>query len=111
LEPRALPRAGAAPPLVPPRSRPTSFTHPSGGGSDAGYSSYIGSGVLDADTAEWFRTEAAHDGDGGLNRTAGDRFRQALLARGYTRDPLDSYRDLRGRDAAIEPLLNRRGLK
>jgi len=111
FEQEALHRAGIDHPLVPPRYRSTYFNHTFGGGYDAGYYSYIWSEVLDADTAEWFRTEAAHDGDGGLNRTAGDRFRQALLARGYTRDPLDSYRDLRGRDAAIEPLLNRRGLK
>lgn len=110
FEHEALRSAGMDHPLVPPRYRSTYFNHTFGGGYDAGYYSYIWSEVLDADTAEWFRTEAARDGDGGLNRTAGDRFRQALLSRGDTRDPLDSYRDLRGRDAVIEPLLNRRGL-
>jgi len=97
-------------PLVPPRYRSTYFNHTFGGGYDAGYYSYIWSEVLDADTVEWFRQDAASDGDGGLNRAAGQRFREALLSRGHTRDPLASYRDLRGRDAVIDPLLKRRGL-
>lgn len=37
--------------------------------------------------------------------------RREHLGRGNTRDPLESYRELRGRDAVIEPLLERRGLK
>ena len=102
--------AGIAFPLVRPRYRTNYFAHIFTGGYSAGYYSYIWSEVLDADTVEWFRQEAARDGDGGLNRAAGSRFRQALLPRGYTRDPLASYCDLRGRDAAIDPLLKRRGL-
>src|SRR5699024_11099484 len=110
FESDALASIGLDDPLVPPRYRSTYFNHTFGGGYDAGYYSYIWSEVLDADTVDWFREEAAIDGDGGLNRDAGSRFREALLAPGHTRDPLTSYRDLRGRDAVIDPLLKRLGL-
>ncbi|MDQ1593763.1 MAG: peptidyl-dipeptidase Dcp, partial [Arthrobacter pascens] len=36
--------------------------------------------------------------------------RAELLSRGNSRDPLESFRTLRGRDAQLEPLLKRRGL-
>lgn len=110
FEAAALERAGVALEAVPPRYRSTYFNHTFGGGYDAGYYSYIWAEVLDADTVEWFRTEGAHDGDGGLNRAAGRRFREALLSRGHSQDPLVSFRELRGRDAVLEPLLARRGL-
>ena len=107
---RALEKGGAAHPLVPPRYRSTYFNHVFGGGYDAGYYSYIWSEVLDADTVEWFRTDAPRDADGSVGRAAGRRFREVLLSRGYSADPLGLYRDLRGRDADIAPLLRRRGL-
>ena len=40
----------------------------------------------------------------------GERFRRRLLQTAGTRDPLEAFRDFRGRDAALEPLLARRGL-
>ena len=67
-------------------------------------SSYIWSEVLDADTVRWFEE------NGGLTRENGQRFRDRLLAFGGSKDPLEAYRDFRGRDAEIEPLLARRGL-
>ena len=110
FEREALQRAGVGLELVPPRYRSTYFNHTFGGGYDAGYYSYIWSEVLDADTVEWFTTEGDIGGDRGLNRTAGPRFRDTLLSRGYSQDALQSFRDLRGRDARIDPLLKRRGL-
>ncbi len=107
---RALERAGVAHPLVPPRYRSTYFNHTFGGGYDAGYYSYIWSEVLDADTVEWFATDAPMDDDGRPGRAAGQRFREVLLSRGHSADPLSFYRELRGRDADIRPLLERRGL-
>jgi peptidyl-dipeptidase Dcp len=89
---------------VPPRYRTTYFNHVFASGYSAGYYSYIWSEVLDADTVEWFRE------NGGLRRENGDVFRGRLLSRGGSRDPLVSFRDLRGRDADIAPLLARRGL-
>jgi peptidyl-dipeptidase Dcp len=106
FEAKALAAAGVAHPLIPPRYRTGYFQHIfAGDGYSAGYYSYIWSEVLDAETVDWF-TE-----NGGLSRANGDRFRAELLARGNSRDPLESFRTLRGRDAALEPLLKRRGLE
>ncbi|MET0933790.1 MAG: M3 family metallopeptidase [Mycetocola sp.] len=100
----ALAAAGLDNPAVPSRYSSTYFAHTFSGGYDAGYYSYIWSEVLDADAVEWF-TE-----NGGLTRANGDRFRSLLLGVGGGKDPLEAYRDFRGRDARIEPLLVRRGL-
>ena len=105
FEAKALAAAGIAHPLIPPRYRTGYFQHIfSGAGYAAGYYSYIWSEVLDAETVDWFRE------NGGLTRSNGERFRRELLSRGNSRDPLESFRILRGRDARLEPLLKRRGL-
>ncbi|PPF71195.1 M3 family metallopeptidase [Rathayibacter sp. AY1E6] len=96
--------AGLLLPVVPPRYRSTYFAHVFSGGYSAGYYSYIWSEILDADTVEWFEE------NGGLDRSAGERFRRGVLELGGSRDPLDAYRAFRGRDARTEPLLARRGL-
>jgi len=104
FEAEALARVGLDNPAVPTRYSSTYFAHVFSGGYSAGYYSYIWSEVLDADTVEWF-----HE-NGGLTRANGDRFREYVLGIGGTRDPLEAYREFRGRDAVIEPLLTRRGL-
>ncbi|WPU07701.1 M3 family metallopeptidase [Pseudarthrobacter oxydans] len=106
FEDKALAAAGIAHALIPPRYRTGYFQHVfAGAGYAAGYYSYIWSEVLDAETVDWF-TE-----NGGLTRANGQRFRQELLSRGNSRDPLESFRSLRGRDARLDPLLKRRGLE
>jgi peptidyl-dipeptidase Dcp len=104
FETAALADIGLDNPAVPTRYSSTYFAHVFSGGYSAGYYSYIWSEVLDADTVEWFRE------NGGLTRDNGDRFRQRLLGVGGSKDPLEAYRDFRGRDADIRPLLERRGL-
>jgi peptidyl-dipeptidase Dcp len=104
FEAEALAAVGLDNPAVPPRYSSAYFAHTFSGGYDAGYYSYIWSEVLDADTVQWFTD------NGGLTRENGDRFRQRLLGVGGSMDPLEAYRDFRGRDAVIEPLLQRRGL-
>ena len=104
FEATALHDAGVDFPLVPPRYRTTYFSHVFSGGYSAGYYGYLWAEKLDADTVEWFKEH------GGLTRANGDRFRQMLLSRGGTMDAMDMYRNFRGRDAKIEPLLERRGL-
>ena len=89
---------------VPTRYRSTYFSHIFGGGYSAGYYGYIWSEVLDADTVDWFKE------NGGLVRANGDHFREELLSRGASLDSMEMFRNFRGRDAAIEPLLKRRGL-
>ncbi|MBC7517616.1 MAG: M3 family metallopeptidase [Microbacteriaceae bacterium] len=104
FERQALAAAGLNNPAVPPRYSSAYFAHIFSGGYSAGYYSYIWSEVLDADTGDWFVE------NGGLTRANGDRFRAKLLGVGGSKDPLEAFRDFRGRDAAIEPLLVRRGL-
>ncbi len=89
---------------VPTRYRSTYFSHIFAGGYSAGYYGYIWSEVLDAETVQWFKD------NGGLTRVNGDRFRNQLLSRGGSLDSMQMYRNFRGQDATIEPLLKRRGL-
>jgi peptidyl-dipeptidase Dcp len=89
---------------VPTRYRSTYFSHIFAGGYSSGYYGYIWSEVLDADTVEWFKE------NGGLTRANGDHFRKSLLSRGGSIDSMQMFREFRGRDAVIEPLLRRRGL-
>ncbi|MFI6450154.1 M3 family metallopeptidase [Streptosporangium amethystogenes] len=107
FENAALERAGIAYDLVRTRYRTNYFAHifVSGvGGYSAGYYSYIWSEVLDAESVDWFEE------NGGLTRGNGDHFRSTLLSVGGSRDVMDAFRDFRGRDPRIEPLLKRRGL-
>ncbi|MBH0009058.1 M3 family metallopeptidase [Salinibacterium sp. SWN1162] len=105
FEAQALAEVGLDNPAVPPRYSSTYFQHIFANSAyDAGYYSYIWSEVLDADTVEWF-TE-----NGGLSRENGDRFRSRLLGVGGSKNPLEAFRDFRGRDAELQPLLTRRGL-
>lgn len=105
FEAEALKQAGVDFAPVPPRYRSTYFSHIFGGGYSAGYYAYLWSEVLDAESVEWFKE------NGGLNRKNGDWFRQQLLSKGGSIDPLESFRNFRGREPRIEPLLIRRGLK
>ncbi|MDQ4213033.1 M3 family metallopeptidase [Microbacterium capsulatum] len=104
FEAAALADIGLDDPAVPTRYSSAYFAHVFSGGYSAGYYSYIWSEVLDADTVEWFRE------NGGLTRSNGERFRRRLLGVGGAKDPLEAYRDFRGRAAEIAPLLKRRGL-
>ncbi len=104
FEKAALESAGIAFAPVPPRYRTTYFNHIFSSGYSAAYYAYIWSEVLDADTVEWYREH------GGLRRANGDEFRAKVLSRGGSLDPIEAYRQLRGRDPQIGPLLARRGL-
>ncbi len=89
---------------VPVRYKSGYFSHVFSGGYDAGYYGYIWSEVLDADTVNWFKQ------NGGLTRQNGERFRNELLSRGGSIDSMDMFRNFRGQEPQIEPLLTRRGL-
>jgi len=104
FEASALKDAGVDFVPVPTRYRTTYFSHSMNGGYSAGYYAYLWSEKLDADTVEWFKE------NGGLMRKNGDHFRQTLLSRGGTSDAMEMFRNFRGRDPIIEPLLDRRGL-
>ena len=103
FEANALEKAGVKMEEVLPRYRTTYFSHITGGYS-AGYYSYIWSEVLDADTVEWFKE------NGGMKRTNGDHFRKTLLSRGNAEEALDVFKNFRGAEPNMEPLLIRKGL-
>jgi peptidyl-dipeptidase Dcp len=86
------------------RYRSTYFSHIFGGGYSAGYYGYIWSEVLDAESVDWFKE------NGGLTRKNGDHFRKQLLSRGGSIDSMQMFKNFRGREASITPLLKRRGL-
>ena len=88
---------------VPPRYSTPYFNHIMGSYS-AGYYSYIWSEVLDAESVKWFRE------NGGMTRKNGDHFRETLLSKGGSIDAMDLFRDFRGADPSVEPLLERLGL-
>ena len=60
--------------------------------------------MLDADSVEWFKE------NGGLLRDNGDHFRSTLLSKGGSVDAMTLFRDFRGADPDVRPLLVRRGL-
>jgi peptidyl-dipeptidase Dcp len=106
FEAAALHRAGMDFAPVPPRYHTTYFSHIFSGISySAGYYSYIWAEVLDADSVEWFQQH------GGLTRTNGDHFRETVLSRGGSEEPMALFRNFTGGDADIKPLLHRRGLE
>ena len=104
FERMAIENYGLAYDCVPTRYRSTYFSHIFAGGYSAGYYGYIWAEVFDADTGEWFKE------NGGLNRKNGDHLRSKLMSQGGSIDSLEMFRNFRGRDAVIEPLLKRRGL-
>jgi peptidyl-dipeptidase Dcp len=87
------------------RYRSPYFRHIFGGGYSAGYYAYVWAEVLDADAfAAFTATGDIFDPATALS------FRQNILERGGSDEPMDLYRKFRGRDPGIEPLLARRGL-
>lgn len=89
---------------VPPRYRSSYFSHIFGGGYAAGYYAYLWTQMLADDGYQWFVDQ------GGLTRENGQRFREAVLSRGNSCDLEALYRDWRGHDPLIEPMLKNRGL-
>ena len=86
------------------RYRSTYFSHIFSGGYSAGYYSYKWSEVLDADAFEAFKETSLFD-----SKTASS-FRENILSRGGTEDPMVLYKRFRGREPSIDPLLKRSGL-
>jgi len=90
---------------VPPRYRSSYFQHIWGNGYAAGYYAYLWTEMLADDAFVAFKD------NGGMTRANGDRFRKMVLSRGNTEDLATMYRNWRGQDPQIEPMLENRGLK
>jgi peptidyl-dipeptidase Dcp len=103
FEEEALNKLGLIPEIVV-RYRSTYFSHIFSGGYSAGYYSYKWSEVLDADAFEAFKETSLFD-----TETAAS-YREYILSKGGTEDPMELYKKFRGREPSIEPLLKRDGL-
>lgn len=90
---------------IPPRYRSTYFAHIWGGGYAASYYAYLWSDVLSADAFQWF---VEH---GGMSRENGQHYRDTILARGGTDEPMNLYVKFRGKEPDVKPLLEERGLQ
>lgn len=91
-------------PEIAPRYRSTYFTHIIGG-YEAGYYSYLWAEVLDADAFESFRQNGIFDPE------TCKSFRTNILEKGDTDDPMVLYKNFKGAEPNVEPLLKNRGLK
>jgi len=86
------------------RYRSTYFAHIFAGGYSAGYYGYTWAEVLDADAFQAFKETSLFDQKTAL------AFRQNILEKGGTDDPMKMYIAFRGKKPSIEPLLKGRGL-
>ncbi|MDH3336757.1 MAG: M3 family metallopeptidase [Gammaproteobacteria bacterium] len=87
-----------------PRYRSGYFQHIFSSGYSAGYYSYIWSEILDADAFMAFQETSLFD------QGTAARYRKEILSKGGTRPGMELYRNFRGRDPEIGPLLEKRGL-
>ncbi|MEQ1632941.1 MAG: M3 family metallopeptidase [Planctomycetota bacterium] len=105
FEAGALAAAKVAHPLVPPRYRTPYFAHIWSGGYSAGYYAYLWSEALAADAFAKVRE------DGGIRKESGMRYRDLVLGRGFTTDPMQMFAEFMGRPLDTKALLIRRGLR
>ena len=103
FEKEAMTKIGLIESIIP-RYRSTYFSHIFSGGYSSGYYSYIWSGVLDTDAFEVFKTTTL------FNPEKAKSFRENVLEKGGTEDPMVLYKRFRGAEPSIEPLLRKRGL-
>lgn len=92
-------------PQIAPRYRSTYFGHTMEGGYTAGYYSYIWAEVLDCDAFEAFKES------GNLfNPEIAAKFRTSVLSPGCIDEAMNMYKNFRGKEPGIDPLLKKRGL-
>ena len=92
-------------PQVPPRYRSSYFSHIFGGGYAAGYFAYIWAEMLDHDAYEWTIE------NGGMSRKNGQILRDKVFSQGNSDDLNVIYKNFRGKNPSIEPMLKYHGLK
>lgn len=91
-------------PDMPETCMSTSFAHIFQGGYSSGYYSYKWAEVLDADAFAYFKEK------GIFNKEVATKFKENVLSKGGTENPMDLYKRFRGAEPKIEPLLERAGL-
>ena len=91
-------------PETPETCMSTAFAHIFQGGYSSGYYSYKWAEVLDADAFAYFKEE------GIFNKDVAHKFKEHVLSKGGTENPMTLYKRFRGEEPKIEPLLERAGL-
>ncbi|MBO6032150.1 MAG: M3 family metallopeptidase [Prevotella sp.] len=81
------------------------FSHIMAGGYAAGYYSYKWAEVLDADAFAVFKKE------GIFNPLTAQRFRDCILSKGGTENPMVLYKRFKGSEPTIDALLKRNGIR
>ena len=81
------------------------FSHIMAGGYAAGYYSYKWAEVLDADAFAVFKKE------GIFNPATAQRFRDCILSKGGTENPMVLYKRFKGGEPTIDALLKRNGIR
>lgn len=87
------------------RYRSPYFGHIFNGGYSAGYYAYTWAEVLDADAFAAFKETGNV-----FNPEKAKAFRENILSKGGSDDPMKLYKQFRGKEPSIEPLLQRKGL-
>ncbi len=103
FEVASLSRIGMIPQIVT-RYRSPYFRHIFSGGYSAGYYSYTWAEVLDSHAFQAFQKNGLFD------QATANSYRENILARGGTEDPMTLYFRFRGAEPEIQPLLEKRGL-
>ena len=88
---------------IPPRYRTTYFNHIVGGYA-AGYYSYLWANVLDSDAFDAFKENGIFD------PSTARKFKEYILEKGDSEDPMTLYKKFRGAEPQLEPMLKDRGL-
>ena len=91
-------------PKTPETCMSTSFSHIFQGGYSSGYYSYKWAEVLDADAFEYFKEH------GIFNKEIGKKFKDHVLSKGGTENPMTLYKRFRGQEPQPDALLRRAGL-
>ncbi len=91
-------------PKTPETCMSTSFSHIFQGGYSSGYYSYKWAEVLDADAFAYFKEQ------GIFNKEIADKFKEHILSKGGTENPMELYKRFRGAEPKIDALLERAGL-
>lgn len=103
FEKESMDKIGLIPEIVV-RYRSPYFAHIFSGGYSSGYYGYQWAAVLDADAFEAFKETSLFD-----QKTA-QAFRENILEKGGTEEPMKLYKQFRGAEPSTEPMLKRKGL-
>jgi peptidyl-dipeptidase Dcp len=103
FERKSMEKIGLIPEIVV-RYRIPYFAHIFSGGYSSGYYSYLWAEVLDADAFEAFKETSIFD------QATAKAFRDNVLSKGGTDNPMTLYKNFRGKEPDVKPMLKRKGL-